>query len=94
MYDRLSIIRELLSEKGSIYIHLDRHTSHYVKIMCDENFGYNNLRNEIIFSLQKLLRISRGKHQSSARTSLPPFSNKVFQTFFAQEHIRWSVTYQ
>jgi len=42
-------MRELLSEKGSIYVHLDWHIGHYVKILLDEIFGKNNLVNEIIW---------------------------------------------
>jgi len=39
MYDRLILMRELLSEIGSIYVHLDWHVSHYLKIIMDEVFG-------------------------------------------------------
>ncbi len=49
MYDRLVIMRELLSEKGTIYIHLDWHVGHYAKIILDEIFGYDNFVNEIIW---------------------------------------------
>ena len=49
MYERLVLMRELLTENGSIYIHLDQHVSHYVKVMMDEIFGYENFRNEIIW---------------------------------------------
>lgn len=49
MYNRLRLLRELLSEEGSIYIHLDYHASHYLKIMMDEIFGKENFRNEIIW---------------------------------------------
>ena len=48
MYERLVIIRELLAENGSIYVHLDWHVGHYVKVMMDEIFGAENFRNEII----------------------------------------------
>ena len=49
MYERLIIMRDLLSDKGSIYIHLDWHVSHYIKVVLDDIFGYNNFRNEIIW---------------------------------------------
>jgi site-specific DNA-methyltransferase (adenine-specific)/adenine-specific DNA-methyltransferase len=45
---RLVFLRELLSEDGSIYIHLDYKKSHYVKILLDEILGEQNFRNEII----------------------------------------------
>ena len=47
MYPRLYLMRELLSEQGSIYVHLDWHVGHYVKILMDEIFGKDKFRNEI-----------------------------------------------
>lgn len=51
MYDRLVLMRELLTESGSIYVHLDWHVGHYVKTMMDQPdlFGYGNFRNEIVW---------------------------------------------
>lgn len=49
MYDRLVLMKELLADNGSIYVHLDYHVGHYVKLMMDEIFGKENLINEIIW---------------------------------------------
>lgn len=49
MYPRLVLMRELLSERGSIYVHVDWHIGHYLKIMLDEIFGKENFINEIIW---------------------------------------------
>jgi len=49
MYERLVLMRDLLAENGSIYVHLDWHVGHYVKVMMDEIFGYENFRNEIVW---------------------------------------------
>ncbi|MCS7215985.1 MAG: site-specific DNA-methyltransferase [Thermodesulfovibrio sp.] len=49
MYERLQLMKELLSETGSIYVHLDWHVGHYVKIIMDEIFGQENFRNEIVW---------------------------------------------
>ncbi|MBI5688306.1 MAG: site-specific DNA-methyltransferase [Verrucomicrobia bacterium] len=46
---RLCLMRELLSDKGSIYIHLDWHVSHYAKTALDDVFGKEVFRNEIIW---------------------------------------------
>ena len=46
---RLMLMRELLSDKGSIYIHCDWHCGHYIKVLCDEIFGRENFRNEIVW---------------------------------------------
>ena len=50
MYERLILMRELLADKGSIYVHLDWHVGHYLKIMMDEIFGADNFQNEIIWA--------------------------------------------
>lgn len=47
---RLILMRELLSETGAIYVHLDWHVGHYVKIVLDEIFGKDAFVNEIIWS--------------------------------------------
>jgi adenine-specific DNA-methyltransferase len=44
---RLVLLRELLSDCGSIYLHIDYKIGHYVKVMMDEVFGIENFRNEI-----------------------------------------------
>ncbi|MDP2833138.1 MAG: DNA methyltransferase [Pseudomonadota bacterium] len=46
---RLILMRELLAETGSIYVHLDWHVGHYVKIVMDEVFGRQGFRNEVIY---------------------------------------------
>ncbi len=46
---RLLEMKRLLKPTGSIYIHLDWHASHYVKIELDKIFGYENFQNEIIW---------------------------------------------
>ncbi len=47
LYERLVLIHELLSESGSLYLHIDCKTGHYVKILLDEIFGADNFRNDI-----------------------------------------------
>ena len=44
---RLILIKELLSDRGSIYLHTDYKIGHYVKIIMDEVFGIENFRNDI-----------------------------------------------
>jgi adenine specific DNA methylase Mod len=50
LYPRLALMRELLADSGSIYVHIDWHVGHYVKILLDEIFGKENLVNEIIWT--------------------------------------------
>lgn len=49
---RLILMRELLADTGSIYVHLDWHVGHYVKIVMDEVFGKDHLLNEVIWHYQ------------------------------------------
>lgn len=50
MYPRLALMKELLSEKGNIFIHIGMQTSHYVKVILDEIFGKGNFVEEIIWA--------------------------------------------
>ena len=54
MYPRLVLMKELLSEIGSIYVHVDWHIGHYVKILLDEIFGKNNFINEIVWGYKDI----------------------------------------
>lgn len=49
MYERLILLKELLSDTGTIYLHCDWHKSSYLRCIMDEVFGVNNFRNEIIW---------------------------------------------
>lgn len=49
MYENLTAIKSIMSENASIYVHLDWHIGHYVKILMDEVFGEDNFRNEIVW---------------------------------------------
>lgn len=49
MYENLMAIKSVMSETASIYVHLDWHIGHYVKILMDEIFGEDNFRNEIVW---------------------------------------------
>ena len=56
MYERLILLRELLSDTGVLYLHCDWHKSHQLKLILDEIFGVQNFRNEIIWSYSTLGR--------------------------------------
>lgn len=49
MYENLMAIKSVMSETASIYVHLDWHIGHYVKILMDEIFGEENFKNEIVW---------------------------------------------
>ena len=49
MYENLIAIKSITSDTASIYVHIDYHIGHYVKILMDEVFGEDNFRNEIVW---------------------------------------------
>ena len=49
MYENLVAIKAVMSDTASIYVHLDWHIGHYVKILMDEIFGEDKFRNEIVW---------------------------------------------
>lgn len=48
-YETVVLLEALLSDKGSIFVHLDWHVGHYAKLVLDEVFGVTNFRNEIVW---------------------------------------------
>jgi DNA modification methylase len=53
MYERLMLLKELLAEDGSIYLHCDWHKNHHLRCLMDEVFGADNLKNEIVWRYSK-----------------------------------------
>ncbi len=49
MFERLILLRELLSDEGSIYLHCDWHKSHHLRFLLDEVFGDENFVNEVVW---------------------------------------------
>ena len=80
MYERLTIMYHLLSEKGAIYIHCDWHKSAQLRCMCDSIFGPENFRNEIIWCYRTSLR-------SSEKSFGHDHDNILFYTKSAQHTI-------
>ena len=67
MYERLTLLYELLSDKGSIYLHCDWHKAHHLRMIMDEVFGPNCFRNEVIWCYQgtgKTLKQYKRKHDT------------------------------
>ncbi len=58
--ERLVLLKDLLAPTGSIYVHLDWHAVHYVKVLMDELFGYENFLNEVIWKRTSARGDSKG----------------------------------
>jgi len=61
MYERLTLMKELLSEKGSIFVHVDWHVCHFVRCLLDQVFFPENFLNEIVWYYYNKLHDSRKK---------------------------------
>lgn len=66
IYPRLYLMKELLSDNGSIYVHLDWHVGHYVKILLDNIFGKEYFRNEIVWQRDA---VGKGAKKTSSQYS-------------------------
>lgn len=64
MYENLQAIKSVLSDTGSIYVHLDPTIGHYVKILLDEVFGENCFVNEIVWHYTKFAGKATGFHSN------------------------------
>ncbi|WP_372024102.1 DNA methyltransferase [Rhodococcus sp. NyZ502] len=65
---RFILMRELLSESGSLFVHLDWHVGHYVKIILDEIFGKENFRNEVVWHYYNKMQGNIGRFASNHDT--------------------------
>jgi adenine-specific DNA-methyltransferase len=81
---RLCLMRELLSDQGSIYVHLDWHVCHYVKAVMDEIFGREAFRNEIVWK-------RTSGHSDASRYGN---SHDVLFYFVKTVDATWNETYQ
>ena len=85
MFERLIIMRDLLSDKGTIYLHCDWHRSHQLKLIMDEVFGVNHFRNEIIWSYSTL---GRPNDRFAQKHDTIFAYGKTEQTFFNVEEAK------
>ena len=82
MYENLMAIKSIMSETASIYVHLDYHICHYVKILLDEIFGEDNFRNEIVWKRSTAHSDSSGF--ANLHDSIFYYSKAPEFTFFTQ----------
>lgn len=79
-FETSQILRELLSQTGSLYVHLDQHVSHYAKVVLDEVFGPECFLNEIIWK--------RTSAHSSAKRYGPVHDTLLY--YGRAEETRWN----
>lgn len=79
MYENLMAIKSVMSETASIYVHLDYHIGHYVKILLDEIFGEDNFKNEIIWCYKE--RESSKKYYNRKHDTIYFYTKSTEYTF-------------
>ena len=82
---RLILMKELLSDQGSIFVHIDWHVGHYVKIILDEIFGKANLINEITWWYKNKFQFSFSKHLPTETESIFWYSKTKSHKIFHQK---------
>lgn len=85
MYERFIIMRELLSETGSIYVHCDWHKNYLLRCILDEVFGPSHIRNEIIWNYFGFKRASAKKF---------PQKHDTILSYTKGEDYTWNVQYR
>lgn len=82
MYERLILLRELLSDKGSIYLHCDWHKVHHLRCLMDEVFGPSNIVNEIVWSYRTA---AGGKEEFNKQHDTILFYSKTKEKIFNEQ---------
>ena len=85
MYENLMAIKSVMSETASIYVHLDWHIGHYVKILLDEIFGEDYFLNEIVWSYFAFKRKTTKKF---------PQKHDVIYSYTKSEDYIWNTQYR
>ncbi len=81
MFDRLILIRDLLSEHGSFFLHCDWRVNFHLREICDEVFGKNRFRNEIIWHYENKLGTGWGAKTFDTRHDVLLLYSKSDQYF-------------
>lgn len=89
MYERLILMKELLTDNGSIYVHCDWRMNGYIRLVLDEVFGKTNLVNEIVWFYRRWAASSNG-FQSMHDTIL--FYSKTDNMIFNKQYVETSDT--
>ena len=87
MYENLMAIKSVMNETAAIYVHLDWHMVHYVKILMDEIFGEENFRNDISWHYSgwnKKLKVSFEKRHDTILYYCADDEGESFNSFFEQ----------
>ena len=94
MYERLILMRELLSNKGSIYIHLDENKNHLIRLILDEVFGSNNFKREIIWRIGWISGYKSAANQWIRNHDMILYYTKSEECIFNKKYIPYPEGYR
>ena len=83
MYERLALMRDMLAENGSIYVHCDYRVNSYIRLVLDEVFGKENFRNEVTWRRQ----IPRGR---KIEAKFMPYSADYLILYSKNKNATWN----
>lgn len=83
-YETVVLLRELLAEDGHLWVHLDEHVGHYAKVILDEEFGYENFINEVIWWKGR----EGGASRRHSTTSIMPTEYQVIYLYSKNKNRR------
>ncbi|MDZ7331540.1 MAG: site-specific DNA-methyltransferase, partial [candidate division KSB1 bacterium] len=92
-YETVVLLRELLAEDGSIYVHLDWRMIHYAKIIMDEIFGYENFRNMVIWKRATMSGAKAVGGQFGRNYDSILFYSKNSNVIFNRQYLEYSQDY-
>jgi adenine-specific DNA-methyltransferase len=84
LYPRLQLMKRLLADKGSIYVHCDWHIGHYIKVVMDEVFGKENFKNHITWK--------RSSPRGNAKKRYPELTDYILLFSKSDDNI-WNYQY-
>jgi adenine-specific DNA-methyltransferase len=91
MFERLLLLRELLADDGSFYLHCDAHKSHHLRCLCDEVFGPDNFRNEITW--QRFNFRADGKKFGTVHDTLLFYTRSADRYYFQKPYVSLKPSY-
>jgi len=92
-YETAVMLRELLAEDGSIYVHLDWHVGHYAKCILDEVFGYDNFRNEIVWKRGKMKGAKAVGNQYGRNHDIILYYSKSVNYTYNRQYLKYEDEY-
>ncbi len=93
IYPRLMMMKEMLSENGCIYVHIDWHVGAYVKAILDDIFGKENFRNEIIWKRGTVKGAKAVGNQYARNHDMILFYSKSLDYSYHTQYIPYSEDY-